>query len=155
MMMAGTTRNVATSHAVPMRLITKRPSQPARSRSAWRTRPTVAVSSAQGTRPGIRANARRIADPTVGSWPVKRSWAPETSAPLKNTLTMLTARTAMIPITIIAGSALSSPEPTTAPPLPVVVSVVSAMAIATKSSGTSTAAETRNDSTGSTSSSRS
>ncbi len=61
----------------------------------------------------------------------------------------------MIPITIIAGSALSSPEPTTAPPLPVVVSVVSAMAIATKSSGTSTAAETRNDSTGSTSSSRS
>ena len=94
MTMAGTVRKVTTSQAISSMWVTIRPSQPARSLSAWRTSPTVVVMIAHGTRPGMRANARPMALRTVGSPPVSRSWAPATSAPLKNTATTPRTRAA-------------------------------------------------------------
>ncbi len=103
-------RNDATFQARSMPPRMNRPTPPARSRSAWMIMPTVAVSSAQGTRPGIRWVARPMALPTVGSPPLMRSWAPATRAPVKNTLTTVAAsEPSTNRISDRAGRACSSP----------------------------------------------
>ena len=101
---------------------------------------------AQGTKPGIRLNALRIAEPTVGSPPVSRSCAPATKAPLKKTLITLRPKAATIATIAMAGLAVVSS---------VVPESVLAKANAANTSGINNAAETRNDKTGIASNSRS